>query len=252
LSLELYLTVRFRDTVEVGVRVSLDDSSLLDSFAAGAIMARMKTPSFKAAAATAAAISGLTWVMACGGGVNSKLQAEQSYQGLDQAVEKCITLGFAGFNSAGQGANIVPQSTDGGYSGTLTVSGKVDEGNSDNKNMTLDVEMTNYSDGEVTIGDNPPVAIAYQTQADAGLPVLDIQLKNIPDGNTTGTGTFGGTFIGKFLMDGDLEGTVELNLTMSGNIEGTGTGQVRRQDGTTTITGTAKSPSGEYQVDVTR
>jgi hypothetical protein len=187
--------------------------------------------------------AGLAWTLACGGSVNSDLQARQAYQGLDEAIQKCMTLGFAGFTAANN-ANIPAQSTDGGLTGTLTVSGQVDQGSSANKGMRLDVAMDNYSDGEVTIDDNPAVAIAYRTDAGAP-PQLDMQLKNIPDG------TFTGTLAGVFEMDGDLEGVVQLDLAMSGNIQDAGPGVIR-EPGTTTITGTAKSGSGEYQVNVTR
>src|SRR5215469_4021145 len=50
---------------------------------------------------------------ACGGGVNSTDDAKKAYMGLDPSVDKAITLGFAGFNSA-TSANISPQSADGG------------------------------------------------------------------------------------------------------------------------------------------
>jgi hypothetical protein len=52
-------------------------------------------------------------------------------------------------------------------------------------------------------------------------------------------------------MSEDLEGEVTLNLSMSGMIEDDGTGKVRRKAGSTTVTGTAKSGDGEYQVNVT-
>ncbi|HZI09118.1 MAG TPA: hypothetical protein VE153_01940 [Myxococcus sp.] len=53
-------------------------------------------------------------------------------------------------------------------------------------------------------------------------------------------------------MTGDLTGDVQLNLSMSGDIEDDGTGKVRRVAGSTTVTGTATSGDGDFQVNVTR
>ena len=73
-----------------------------------------------------------------------------AYLGLDPSVDKAITLGFAGFNAASS-ANISPQSADGGVSGTMTVTGQVDQGTSANKGMRLADALSNYSDdGHVT------------------------------------------------------------------------------------------------------
>jgi hypothetical protein len=177
--------------------------------------------------------------------VSSAKQAEQAYQGLDTSVQKAMDLGFAGFNAASS-ANIPPQSTSGNLSGTLTVNGQVDQGASANKGMRLTEDLENYSDGKVTISGESPVSIAYTTNADAGLPALGLSLRGIPNG------TFSGTLVGLFDMKGDLSGSVTLNLSMSGNIEAADGGQVVRTPGSTTITGTATSGSGQYTVQVTR
>jgi hypothetical protein len=203
-------------------------------------MTRRPGVKFVLAAALAVAV-------ACGGSVASDIQARQAYTGLDLAVQKGMNLGFAGFNAASS-ANISPQQADGGVSGTIKVTGQVDQGASANKGMRLNVELTDYSDGTVTIPDQDPVEITYRTLADAGavLPKLDLQLRNIP------SGTFSGTMVGAYEMIGDLTGTVELNLAMDGQIEPNGDGGTRRKDGSTTITGTAKSGAGTYNVNVTR
>ena len=165
----------------------------------------------------------------------SPADAQNAYLGLDVSVDKAITLGFDGFNSAST-ANISPQSADGGVSGTMTVTGQVDQGVSANKGMRLNDALSNYSDnGQIT----------YNTDASA-LPALTINLKNIP------TGTLDGSLNGSFMMSGGLSGQVSLALTFSGQIQAGPGNTVVRTPGTTHITGTATSSAGTYNVDVTR
>ncbi|HZJ53653.1 MAG TPA: hypothetical protein VFD38_05895 [Myxococcaceae bacterium] len=174
-------------------------------------------------------------VAACGGGVNSEEDARKAYLGLDPSVDKAITLGFAGFNAASS-ANIDAQTADGGVSGTMTVTGQVDQGASTNKGMRLFDALSNYSDdGKVT----------YNTDQ-AALPALTINLKGIP------TGTLDGSLNGSFMMSGGLSGQVSLALSFAGQLEAGADGGVQRKAGTTHITGTATSPAGTYNVDVTR
>src|SRR5713226_5596965 len=73
-------------------------------------------------------------VAGCSSGVNSTADAQKAYLGLDASVDKAVTLGFNGFNTANS-ANISPQSTSGTVSGTITVTGQVDQGTSSNKGM---------------------------------------------------------------------------------------------------------------------
>ncbi|MGZ6162541.1 MAG: hypothetical protein ACXWLS_04355, partial [Myxococcaceae bacterium] len=114
---------------------------------------------------------------------------------------------------------------------------QIDQGVSANKGMRLNEALSIYSDdGKVT----------YNTDAVA-LPALTINLKNIP------TGTLDGSLNGSFLMSGGLSGQVSLTLNFAGQIEpGADGGTVVRKPGTTHITGTATSPAGTYNVDVTR
>src|SRR5256885_14469491 len=87
---------------------------------------------------------------ACGGskGIDSNEEARRAYLGLDDSVGKSIELGFDGFNTASS-ANISAQNTAGTDTGTLVITGQVDQGQSANKEMRLFVGMMNYSDGEV-------------------------------------------------------------------------------------------------------
>ncbi|QSQ26784.1 hypothetical protein JY651_18485 [Pyxidicoccus parkwayensis] len=203
----------------------------------------------RAASAFACSILMATGLMACSNDdeVSSDEQARRAYLGLDKSIDKALQLGFAGFNAA-TSANIPPQSANGDASGTMQVTGQVDQGSSANKGMRLNVAMTGYSDGEFTVAeDEEPVSITYSTAADAGTPPdLDLQLKNIPNG------TFTGALVGNFEMTGDLGGSVGLNLTLSGEIQDDGTGKVQRKAGTTHVVGTATAGDGTYNVDVTR
>ena len=184
------------------------------------------------------AVASIAAAAACGGGVNSTEDAKKAYLGLDPSVDKAIQLGFDGYNEVGgaPGANIASHGVDGGVSGTLAVSGQVDNGASANKTMRLVETLSNYSDnGQVT----------YSTDQNL-LPGLTMNLKNIP------TGTLDGSLNGSFLMSGGLTGQVSLALTFAGQLEAAADGGVQRKAGTTHITGTATSPAGTYNVDVTR
>jgi hypothetical protein len=171
--------------------------------------------------------------------IDSEEAARAAYLGLDGAIEKALNLGMDGYNAASS-ANIPPQTTSGGVTGTLTVSGQVDQGASDNKEMRLLLTLVEYQD-EVP---DTELVITYDTD-DADLPQLDLSLRNIPNG------TFTGTLIGDFYMIGDIEGLVTLNLTLTGQIEASDTDEtIQRVAGTTTVTGTATSSYDTFAVDV--
>lgn len=170
-------------------------------------------------------------------GVSSAEDAERAYKGLDSSIDQAIQLGFDGFNAASS-ANIPPQSGKGTMTGTMTISGKVDQGSSDNKTMSLTEALAMYSnDGKLT----------YDT-SDASLPIIDMKLSKIP------TGTIAGSITGAYTISGELEGTVKLSLTFTGDLQpkaGDET-KIERKPGTTHITGTADSDYGIYDVDITR
>ena len=187
---------------------------------------------------------------ACSDGddIDSNEEARRAYFGMDNSVEKSIQLGFAGFNAASS-ANIDAQVGAGDLSGSLTITGQVDQGASANKGMRLHVGMVDYTDGKVVIvqegKDDVTVQITYDTVTDPLMqPALTIMLKNIP------SGTFDGTLIGTYTMDGDLEGKVDLNLTFTGLLMPLGNGTTRVPL-MTHVTGTATSGDGMYMVDVT-
>ena len=182
-------------------------------------------------------LGALLLVAGCGNGsVMSSADAQKAYLGLDASIDKAITLGFDGFNAPSTGANIMPQMTTGTAEGTLTVTGQVDQGASNNKNMTLAASYAMYSDDGKVIYDATP----------AGLPVLTLSLKNYP------TGTLSGTFAGALTMSGQLKNAITLNLSFTGDLQAGANNTVERKPGTTHITGTAVSDYGTYNVDVTR
>jgi hypothetical protein len=190
-------------------------------------------PAMRTLALVSLALSLAPWA-ACGNDVASEEDARAAYLGLDPHVDKAITLGFAGFNAASS-ANISPQMVNGALSGTLTVTGQVDQGASANKGMRLQEAMVMYSDVKDFV---------YVTGATA--PALEMMLKNIP------TGTLTGTLNGTYAMTGSLEGDVTLTLNFSGELQAGAGMNVERKPGTTHITGTASSRYGDYTVDVTR
>jgi hypothetical protein len=198
--------------------------------------------------------AGLT--VGCGGDdeVDSDEQARRAYLGLDDSIAKSITLGFAGFNAASS-ANIDAQTTAGTKAGTITVTGQVDQGASNNKGMRLNVGMLAYDDGDVVINeDGDTVHIVYDTATDvANQPYLSMQLMNIPVGTLQATLTSNTSMLGVYKLSGDIEGTLTLNLTISGTLmAGATADDVLRVPGTTTVTGTAtNSDGGVYDIMLT-
>jgi hypothetical protein len=190
-------------------------------------------------------LASLLLLTACkGGAVNSDREAEAAALGLEGAIERALALGFDGF-AAASSANIPEQTGSGDLSGTMVVSGQVDQGNSDNKGMRLDVALDDYADVETIETDEiDAIAVAYAT-AEASPATFDLSLRDIPDGTLTGSIT------GTFLLSGDLEGELSLTLSLDGVIVPDGAGTVR-EEGTTTVTGTAtNSGGGTYEVDTT-
>ncbi len=187
---------------------------------------------------TALAVSAALGLAGCGGdGVSSAEDAEAAYKGLDSSIDQAIQLGFDGFNAASS-ANIPAQSGKGTSSGTMTISGKVDQGSSSNKTMSLTEALAMYSnDGK----------LIYDT-SDTALPVIDMKLSKIPDGTVTGT------LDGAYTISGDLKGALTLHLSFAGDLQpkASDATKIERKPGTTHITGTAESDYGTYDVDITR
>ena len=190
----------------------------------------------------------LVSIAACSGddSVNSDEEARRSYLGLDKSISKSLALGFQGWTMA-TSANIPPQMTAGDLSGTLTITGKVDQGVPNQAQMNLNVGMMMYSDGEIPINDDgDTISITYATSTDVTMqPLVSIKL------NSSAGNTITGMLRGAYTMSGDMEGTVTLDLTLNGTFTGTAP-NVMRVVGSMTVTGTAvNSDGGTYTVDVT-
>lgn len=168
-------------------------------------------------------------------GVANPDSARRAYLGLDHAVDRAIQLGFDGFNAASS-ANIPEQMQAGDLSGTMVVSGKVDQGASNNKEMDLGVTLVDYSDG--------PIEDSFDVVYDGGPATFDLSLRDLPDG------TLEGTFSGEFTMTGELAGVVALDLDITGETEEGPDGQIRRRAGTIHVVGTATSDYGVFEIDV--
>ena len=175
--------------------------------------------------------------------VNSNEQARRAYLGLDKSVSKCLALGFQGYNAA-TNANIPMQMTNGDATGTVAISGHVDQGNPGQATMNLTVDMVMYSDGPFVIDNqNHKIMVTYATNT-AAPPALSLKL------NSSSGNTLTGSLMGDYNMTGDLTGKVTLNLQLTGTFTGTAP-NVTRAPGSTHVTGTAtNSAGGVYMVDV--
>lgn len=187
--------------------------------------------------------------------IDSDEAARRAYLCLDASIQKSLTLGFAGFNAASS-ANIDPQMTTGNEAGTLTVTGQVDQGSSDNKGMRLNIGMVGYNDGPVQWGDDDDdvVEVVFDTAAEpANQPYLNLKLANFPNGTLEGTLTSNTSLEGVYILSGDLAGELTLNLMINGTtMAGATAGDVVRVPGATTVTGTAtNSDGGVYDINIT-
>lgn len=178
--------------------------------------------------------------------VDSAAEAEVAYLGFDAGVSRAIDLGLAGF-AAASSANIDAQQGAGDVSGTMVVTGQVDQGSSDNKGLRLEVALDTYADVlDLDVDGAEDVRITYGTEDGAPLD-LDVQLRDSPDG------TLSGTLVGVAYLDGDLAGPAGFDLALEGTIEDDGTGAPQRVAGGTHVTGTVTGPSGGvWVVDVER
>ena len=186
-------------------------------------------------------------------GVDSDEEARRAYLGLDDSIAKSITLGFQGFNLASS-ANIDPQTTNAIVGGTITVSGQVDQGSSDNKGMRLYVGMVDYDDGDIVVNeDGDTIRVIYNTDTAAtSQPYLAMQLKSIPTGTLEGSLTSNSSMTGVYRLSGDIAGTLALDLTIAGTLMAGPNDTVLRVPGTTTVTGTATNQDGGvYNIDLT-
>lgn len=178
----------------------------------------------------------------CSNALRNEHDAALAYLGLDAAVTRAMNLGLDGYNAASS-ANIDAQSAAGDLAGTITVTGQVDQGSSDNKGLRLEVALDGYLDD--TVEGDAPFAVTYDSDPQAPL-ALDISLRDIPDGTLTGT------LVGDVGISGDLGGIVSLDVALEGTIEPGADDTVTRTEGETHITGSATSDYGSYAIDLVR
>lgn len=158
-------------------------------------------------------------------------------------MTRALGLGLDGYNAASS-ANIDAQSAGGDLAGTMTVTGQVDQGSSDNKGLRLEVALEGYLDD--TVDGDSPFEVTYDSDPQAPL-ALDISLRDMPDGTLTGT------LVGDVAMSGDLlAGVVALDIALEGTTEAGADDAVTRTEGETHITGSATSDYGTYAIDLVR
>lgn len=200
----------------------------------------------KSTLGTASLLLVMATAVGCGNSnsVNSDEQARRAYLGLDKSISKSLALGFMGYDAA-TNANIPTQMTAGDATGTLTITGHVDQGTPGQASMGLAPAMTTYSDGKIMVDDKGnTITVTYATDM-AAPPSLSLKL------NSSAGDTLTGSLDGDYDMSGDLQGKVTLNLQISGTFSGTAP-NVMRVVGSTTVTGTAvNSSGGMYMVNTT-
>ena len=200
----------------------------------------------RAALGSASLLILIATAVGCGNGdsVTSDEQARRAYLGLDKSISKTLALGFAGYNAASN-ANIPTQMGPGDVTGTLTITGHVDQGNPSQASMGLAAEMTMYSDGKIMVDDKGTlITVTYATNS-AAAPSISLKL------NSSSGDTLTGSLDGDYTMSGDMQGTVTLHLQLNGTFSGTAP-DVMRVAGSTTVTGTATNSSGgTYTVNTT-
>jgi len=188
--------------------------------------------------------------------IDSNEAARRAYLALDGSIAKSINLGFTAFNKASS-ANIEPEGTTGNAAGTIAVDGQIDQGMSANKGMRLYVALVDYDDGPVPYNDgNDTVHVIFDTSTDmTSQPYLSLMFQNFPNGTLSGTLAPNGTTAdaGVYILDGDLEGKLTLNLTIAGpTMAGANAGEVVRVPNMTTVMGTAtNSDGGVYMINIT-
>jgi hypothetical protein len=188
----------------------------------------------------------VTILAGCGGSssVNSDEQARRAYLGLNESISKSLALGFTGYNAAAN-ANIPTETAPGDASGTITVTGHVDQGNPSQISMGLNAAMAMYSDGDFVIADmGQKIMVTYATDSTA-LPTLTLKL------NASAGDTLSGSLDGTYTMTGELQGKVTLAVQLAGTFTGTAP-NVMRVVGSTTVTGIATNSSGgSYSINET-
>lgn len=173
--------------------------------------------------------------------VDSAVEAEATWRGLDLALSRALDLGLAGF-AAADSANIPTQSGAGEISGSMQVDGQADQGSSDNKGLRLEVGLVDYVDLDPVEVGGLALHFAYDTETPLD---IDLQLRDMP------AGSLSGTVVGELRLSGDLAGPAVLDLLVEGETEADDQGEAVRKAGSTQVQGTVTGPGGGvFAVDV--
>lgn len=148
----------------------------------------------------------------CSGGddkkhVDTEEGVEAAYTNFEPTILKITTAGLAAKGTATQGANIPGVTIIGLVSGTGGIGGTVAQSAGENENLSLFVELNDYSDtGDVNFQtDNTSEATKLQ---------FDLQIKNAPGDNLAD-----GTIAGELTLSGDVEGTGIFDLTLASDLD---------------------------------
>lgn len=179
----------------------------------------------------------LPLLLTCAGCTLSPEEAvKQAYLGLDSSLDKTLGLAFTGFNES-KDTDVPQQTAHGAWTGSMAILGTVEKTGTTDATLKLVEGMKEYcDDGKHT----------YDTTS-SNLPVLQLELKNMP------IGTFTGSLTGEFTASDGVAGQVVLDLTFEGVVEPISGGtKVAPKSGATHITGTTTLNSATYDVDKTR
>lgn len=147
----------------------------------------------------------------CGGDKKKKVNDEDAvqlaYENFQPTILKITTAGLAAKGTASQGANIPVIQIVGLVTGTGGIGGSVAQSGGNNENLNLWVELNDYSD----TGD-----VLFQTDntSDATKLQFDLQITNQPADNR-----MNGSIVGELTLDGDVEGTGIFDLASVSDLE---------------------------------
>ena len=131
----------------------------------------------------------------------------EAYQNFEPTIFKITSAGLAAKGTAAQGANIPEISMPGLVAGSGGVGGNVSQSSGNNENLNLWVRLDAYSD----TGD-----VYFQTDntSDSTKLQFGLQIKNQPGDNT-----MDGTIDGELTLSGDVDGTGIFDLTTVSDLE---------------------------------
>jgi hypothetical protein len=156
----------------------------------------------------AVAVAILAVSVGCGNELTNEEKVQIVFDNFQPTLSKIIEAGLAAKSTSTQGANVSPVVRDGGEKGTLTVGGKVAQSAGLNQNLDLWVQLEGeYSDTG---------KIFYQTDNtdNTTKPQLGIQIQNQPSDNS-----MSGTLVGPMTISGDVDGTATFNVRFISDLE---------------------------------